>query len=768
MSAWDPTPAGYPGIDEVTDVNAAHWNHFIARIVVLGQQDVAHFADTTAVHGIADTSLLATKAYADGAAEDATASLAASVTTSLAGKSNTGHTHATSDVSGLDAALAGRATDAELQALADIVTALTTTVAGKQSASQMGSFLLGADGRVYTTLAQRLDAMDVSIAAGPPGPPPETPGIYLGDPDILKAAEVLDAGTGVQVDVLANTSGSQGGGAPGEAGLPATGTNALIFPGNPSPTVGSRTGWFASTNLTGLQSRASQKGTWRANDLPADLVTLAGSGGTPWPATADADAVATPVTTLRIPSEDGTNVGGAGWIRDSINAGAFGINSNHDGTSLLPAGDIEILQQSRAAFACAYQAAVFRRLGYNEEWAQALFTQAARLMTAWSILQSIDYDNVRGSGSAGASAVLSVMPNGGQATGSRIYANTKLVVAWSTENFCRAASLVHTYGSAEWAAVSATGEQDFKNMTQAVLLPHISGGGGVGNSTTRGWTSGGNWGISLADGWIAIAILNSLTGSGSHLARATTYLDECIRQNVFLPTDRGLTGLGDTTTVAPYPGATTVNNTSAVPGGGLTGWDTLAKIKDRWSSDFGSSASLFSFKAGAPFELVRDISHTLFTLGNASAACRSLLLQGDNAFQRNKPRLLAAFEFVGEIIYTFLTTPGAVESTYYPPTTGAAPWPISDGTGFQFAGQGWMSGWEIAHDYYVNVAGESTAPGGAAYWLHRVLSSTATVTAATNSSAGVVNGATVKSHFRPSRPSASILLESMTHGDISL
>lgn len=90
-----------------------------------------HNADTTAVHGITDTALLETKtgaqskANAAQAAAEATAAAAlsaeatlraaadAALTTSVNGKADSGHTHTLSEVTGLVAALAGKATAAQ-------------------------------------------------------------------------------------------------------------------------------------------------------------------------------------------------------------------------------------------------------------------------------------------------------------------------------------------------------------------------------------------------------------------------------------------------------------------------------------------------------------------------------------------------------------------------------------------------------------------------------------------------------------------------------
>jgi hypothetical protein len=635
----------------------------------------------------------------------------------------------------------------------------------------------------YGTLTAWLAAMQAQINAALAGPPPVTPGIYLRTEDIAKASANLWAGgSNLQYTTFLNTTGTAGGAALGHAGLGAQNTQksgAGVWP----------TDWIATNYSTdaGWLMRSSLRGSFSANDLDNPLP--AG-----WPDSADGDAHPAAVPRLRVPTSAGapnppvwdtvsvrSSAGSDVYIHDKVRTGAWSQNGGYLGESILPAGDYEMVDDARHAFVCAYQGAVLcypdpTNGPYNLAQGTALFASAIEFMEAWrSTLVAIDYDNVRDNAGA-----LSAVADGQQAPGTtRLYGNTKLQVGWMVSEFARAASLVQTFALAQWEAVNATGPADFNSWTLTVLLPHIAGTGGVGNSNTRGWTSGGNWSMGSADAWLSIGILNAATAPGGVVDQAITYLEESIVQTIFMTGDKGLTNNvpPDTSTDCPYPGGTTANNTSLQPN---SAWNSVANVKTQWLNNYfatghpsnqSTAAANFSFTNFAPYEILRDFSHTAFTMGLMSGACRSLYYQNPTShpFDTYKTRIMGGYEFFCRALYEFLTSSGATENSFYPTN-----WPIAAAAGagnsmFKFGGNAWSSGLELAHDYYVNIAGVAhTSPGDPMYWTHKVLTSTDAVTCASIASADVDNTKTVGWHFRPSRPSASITIESMTHGDISL
>jgi len=171
--------------------------------------------------------------------------------------------------------------------------------------------------------------------------------------------------------------------------------------------------------------------------------------------------------------------------------------------------------------------------------------------------------------------------------------NAPLQAAWDSEKWPAAAEIIR-YSNASWAESDIVA---FQGMLSRVILPMINKGSG----------NNGNWELSMIDGLFGIAVFNDDQALFDH---AVTFWQQRVPSYFYYHTDGSM----------PKP-----------PPRGSPSW--------YGQSVFDSSVD------GIAQETCRDFGHTQYGIAATTHAAETAHIQGNNLFESEKNRLVAAMEF---------------------------------------------------------------------------------------------------------------------------
>lgn len=202
--------------------------------------------------------------------------------------------------------------------------------------------------------------------------------------------------------------------------------------------------------------------------------------------------------------------------------------------------------------------------------------------------------------------------------------NGPLQAAWLAELFPRAAELIR-YSDAGWPEADA---RAFGDMLVRAILPRIR----------DDWYGGGhNWNTSMANGTINIGVY---TDSREIYDVGVAIWRENVPFAFYLATDGA--------TPIPAPDFAKPDGT----------WKD-GRLESEWYGqvEFGAREN------GMVKEVCRDLTHTQFTLASVTYGAETAWIQGLDLYAEQQTRIVAAHEFVGDLLDRYAPSPGNDQAT---------------------------------------------------------------------------------------------------------
>ncbi len=266
-------------------------------------------------------------------------------------------------------------------------------------------------------------------------------------------------------------------------------------------------------------------------------------------------------------------------------------------------------------------------------------------------------------------------------SGSVVYGNGVLDAAWGAELWPRTAEIIR-YSDAGWSPADATRFETYlKNVYQQLLID--------------GWTNGGNWQSSIAEGLINIGVYNN--DEATYQAGLSRWKDKIVT-SIYLTTD------------GQYP----IPPSSTYKRPGDSGWNATNDIGRMWSYPA-------RYVDGLVLDTCRDLSHAAMNLAAVTAGAETAYIQGDDLYTPYQSRLQRAIELQAGWINAYFdevhdVANTVVGSNWMPANNWPCRWFMTDAlnntTPVQNpknnAGGGALSmGWDIGFNHYAQRKGIS-------------------------------------------------------------
>ncbi len=240
--------------------------------------------------------------------------------------------------------------------------------------------------------------------------------------------------------------------------------------------------------------------------------------------------------------------------------------------------------------------------------------------------------------------------------GSQVYDNGKLQAGWGGALMARAGEIVR-YTGAGWATNDVT---RFATMLHNVYLPIV----------ITGWNTGPNWMMTFAEATMSIGVFTN---------------------------DRAAFDTGVATWRLKTPTTVYVPSDGSRPIAPTEYWNSDARINELWYRPT-------SYPSGLQGETCRDLSHMAMGLGAMANGAQTAKLQGVDLYGAERTRMMAGFERNAGYVNEYLDKVASLGGAQPPATWRPTGWVCAN---FLTAGEGYLSGWEVAYAHYATTLGLS-------------------------------------------------------------